>query len=818
MQSRAVDFVSKNLTKSEVLVVGATTEAAAEVVRLACDRAAIGVHAISFRNLARVLAESRLCAAGLTEIGALGREALIGATVTKVKLDYLAPIARTPGFPRAVSRTLRELRMNCITPTGDLLVLHKAYQEALHDGKFADVATIFELAALEREHPFCSMPTVFLDVPATHELERRLIRNGLVIAREEQFNPPKAEIFSASSEALECVEIARRCLNSGLPFDRIGVLCRDAARMQPLLEEAFHRAGVPAYFTRGCVRPSSSGRAMLSLLHCAAEGITERRLDEFRSLGSKGDPRPLLKALPKSGTWGEWLEALDELTKFLVAPEVVRELLDQLNPLSEVGPVELGDVIAFLEPHLRTLRKPPEGSRYGAVFVGAIEDARGLEFDWVFLPGLCEGSFPKPFRQDPLLPAQDIDEESERDLLNQAAACATKLLIGSYSRIDLASGRARVPSLYAYDILRAALGHAFDPMELQKANVETTLAWPAPMDVKDAVDDTEYDLALLRNAIAGSAAYIKTVNPIAADVLRNRWRRWHSTWHAADGKFETIDFALNERRLSQTAYSPTDLQKYAQCPYRFYLRVILKLKPYEMPEAPQRMEASVRGMIFHTVTERVLKSDQLVSFDELDTILQAVADEQEKRTAIEEVWRQELSRLRADLRGWLAEHHVSSQDWKPVKVEEDFETVLFDRFKLKGRIDLVEEHTSGLLRVIDHKTGTPKEKIATIGKGEVLQPVLYALAAGVPKGQLYYSTLRGNYQRVEIQVTDVASRHAEIVLTNIDEAIDAGEFQAYPRIDACEFCEYTPVCGPYEEERAARKPKLHRIEEIRRIQ
>jgi RecB family exonuclease len=174
--------------------------------------------------------------------------------------------------------------------------------------------------------------------------------------------------------------------------------------------------------------------------------------------------------------------------------------------------------------------------------------------------------------------------------------------------------------------------------------------------------------------------------------------------------------------------------------------------------------------------------------------------------------------LRADLRGWLSEYLVSSREWKPIAVEEDFDTVLFDRFKLKGRIDVVEQHISGLRRVIDHKTGTLKEKITLLGKGEVLQPVLYALAAGAPKGQLYFATLRGNYQRVEIAVHQEAQRQAEIVLTNIDEAIDAGEFQAYPRMDACEFCEYTPVCGPYEQERAARKPKLHRIEEIRRFQ
>ena len=67
-----------------------------------------------------------------------------------------------------------------------------------------------------------------------------------------------------------------------------------------------------------------------------------------------------------------------------------------------IGPVDLQDVIALLDPHLRTFREPSEGARYGKVFIGAIEDAVGMSFSCVFLPGLCEGVFPRPFREDPL--------------------------------------------------------------------------------------------------------------------------------------------------------------------------------------------------------------------------------------------------------------------------------------------------------------------------------------------------------------------------------------------------------------------------------
>ena len=73
--------------------------------------------------------------------------------------------------------------------------------------------------------------------------------------------------------------------------------------------------------------------------------------------------------------------------------------------MAELGSHQVGlqDVIDLLADHLRSLRESPEGTRYGRVFAGSIEDARGMSFDIVFLPGLCEGSFPKLLREDPLL-------------------------------------------------------------------------------------------------------------------------------------------------------------------------------------------------------------------------------------------------------------------------------------------------------------------------------------------------------------------------------------------------------------------------------
>jgi hypothetical protein len=115
-------------------------------------------------------------------------------------------------------------------------------------------------------------------------------------------------ILSAPGESRECVEIARlvrREAERGVPFDRMAVLLRAPGPYRALLEEAFTRASVPAYFAQSMMRPDPSGRAFLALLACAGEGLSTRRFSEYLSLGAVPDavagapPDPL----PRSDRW-----------------------------------------------------------------------------------------------------------------------------------------------------------------------------------------------------------------------------------------------------------------------------------------------------------------------------------------------------------------------------------------------------------------------------------------------------------------------------------------------------------------------------------
>src|SRR5262249_20800271 len=177
-----------------------------------------------------------------------------------------------------------------------------------------------------------------------------------------------------------------------------------------------------------------------------------------------------LATLPERGSWGEWIAALEALAPLVLRrPERVLTVLAALRPLDVIGPVALGEVRAVLAEDLTTLAERAPADRYGRVFVGTIEQARGRSFDVVFLPGVAERIFPQKPREDPilldtlrrelgathgrdaLLATQDDRSRRERLLLRLAIGTARRRLHLSHSRIEQTEARPRVPSFYALE-------------------------------------------------------------------------------------------------------------------------------------------------------------------------------------------------------------------------------------------------------------------------------------------------------------------------------------------------------------------------------
>lgn len=551
-----------------------------------------------------------------------------------------------------------------------------------------------------------------------------------------------------------------------------------------------------------------------------------------------------LDRLPGAATWGEWVSALRDLSiAALRDPDPVLAVLTELLPMADVGPVSLDEVFSVLHDRLGTLRRRPPLRRFGAVFVGTIDEARGRTFDAVFLPGLAEGLFPKRLSEDPLLlddyraplqlPRNDTRADRERLLLRVAIAAGDRLVV-SYPRMDTGQARPRVPSFYLLEVIRAAEGRLPDLNQLAERTRKAAaarLGWPAPETPNIAIDDVEYDLAVLgeiqRAANAndpgprGRAKYMLQASETLARSLRSRYLRWKRKWSSADGIVQPQP-ALESHRLTERPHSATSLERFARCPYQFFLHAVHRLEPREEPAAIEQMDPLTRGTIFHEAVAAILTRLQPWQarslpdvLDLVDNALNEIAARhaEELAPAIPRVWESEIENLRTDLRGWIRE--VVSSPWTPLEVERTFESVSVGEYRLNGRIDLVERHaTSGALRITDHKTGKrPDKRPAYLGGGTVLQPVLYSMAFAaqegrhVSTGRLYYCTQRGGYEEAEIPITETAQQHALAALNTIDRAIANGLLVAAPAEKACDICDYKIVCGPYEEQRILRKDK-----------
>jgi RecB family exonuclease len=601
-----------------------------------------------------------------------------------------------------------------------------------------------------------------------------------------------------------------------------------------------------------------------------------RRLeDDLRALGHLRDfALPLIErlaAFPRRAPWGEWLEHLRALAaESLREPRPVLAALAELEPMAPVGPVELDEVQLVLTPRLRDVTEPPPRRRYGRVFVGTTRAARGMAFDTVFVPGLAENVFPGKILEDPLLlderrrmlgPGTLVTDaervEGERLALRLAVGAARRRVWLSYPRVDVEKARRRVPSFYALEVLKAAEGR-LPGLDALTRGAELAagarLGWPAPAEPRDAIDEAEYDLALLAPLLhadpettAGTASYLLQANPHLARALRARGRRWLRRWTCADGLVDPDDLAraaLARHQMAVRPYSPTALQHFAACPYRFFLQAVHRLAPREDPVAIEVLDPLTRGALFHDVQfgvlERLRDAGLLPleppalpeAFVALDAVLDAEAERAQETLApaIPRVWADEIDGIRADLREWLRRAAADGAGWVPERFELAFGLPFDERehrdpasvadpvpvggsLVLRGSIDLVEGRPDGALRVTDHKTGKAWAKDGVVvGGGQVLQPLLYALAAErvlgrrVTAGRLYYCTSAGEYVDRVVPLDRLGRDAVGTVIETVDAALRQGFLPAMPHPGACTFCDYRRVCGPYEETRTQRKP------------
>jgi hypothetical protein len=536
----------------------------------------------------------------------------------------------------------------------------------------------------------------------------------------------------------------------------------------------------------------------------------------------------------------------------LEAHRAVEEALDALSNLGDVRPHT--DEATFRKAIERELEAPAgRFGRFGeGVFTGRIGDALGADFDVVILLGMTEGLVPPRERDDPLLPDNERSHaadlplrterhgEARRDYLAALASAKERVLV--FPRADLRGQRGKLPAHWLLESASQLEGRPLFSTDLERLK----RSWYTPVPSFEGALSAEgarasvqeYDLAtLLRWGAAGRSVHdhylLVAENALGSglDAERSRQSDALTRW---DGHVEGV---AGLAPSAEQAVSPTALQHWASCPFRYFLGHVLRIAETEKPEETLALSPLDRGNLVHEALEQFVREARpRTSPDEpwsgedrrlLIRIGERLCAEFEGRgvTGKALLWRLERARVLRDLAGFLDKDEELRRTHRvlPTDVELSFGLAGADEpaivvpldgraVAFRGRIDRVDRAPDGSrLVVLDYKSGKLIEMYRkldsdAVHRGRLLQLPVYGLAAQQRYGgehidaYYWFVTEQDGYEPRGFALDAARLDRFRDVLGTIVRGIGEGLFPARPgppregRPENCQICPFDRVC------------------------
>jgi hypothetical protein len=482
---------------------------------------------------------------------------------------------------------------------------------------------------------------------------------------------------------------------------------------------------------------------------------------------------------------------------------------------------------------------------------------------------MAEGAFPPLGREDPLIPDRARHAtggalplhavrraEERRDYLAALAAAPVRSL--SYPRADPRAQRKRLPARWLLETASLLAGAPVGAEELFRLasagwlhivpSFEAGVCGPG-----EAGSLVERDVASLRawqkvRRPLDRHPLVAATPSLAAGVTALRERR-SAALTRFDGRVGPVPGLLPD---GNDAVSPTALEDWATCPFRYLLGRVLRVREVERPEATDRISALARGSLVHAVLAEFLDTaeprtspDQPWDDDERALLL-AIGErhcnqaEAEGLTGRPLLWKLERRRILRELE-WFLDTDEAIRDAfrivpRPGGRELGFgfggdsgepATVSLPdgrAVRFHGRIDRVDQGPGGSpIVVFDYKTGRfvddPKKGLE---RGNRLQLPVYASAmarldpAADVRAYYWYVRASGTDALEGITLDDPTRALFVDKLSTILDGIGEGVFPAFPdgpRQDGrgrdtwinCCYCPFDRVCPPARDEVWTRK-------------
>ena len=542
------------------------------------------------------------------------------------------------------------------------------------------------------------------------------------------------------------------------------------------------------------------------------------------------------------------LDGSADVAREVEAWGAVDDLLRSLAQLDELGETDPASFRAAAE---RCLDRP--SGRVGhfgrGVFVGPLSAGVGTDWDIVFIVGAAERSLPGLDREDPLLPEPLRNEAGLSGARDRARRRRSEYLAAlwsaeerhlSYPRADVRGQRARFPSRWLLESAtvlhgRRVYGSKIDALDsCTWFHTVPSFEWSVTNALVPGAGQ-EYDLRSIRRAAKPENHFLaRSELPLRRGLLLQKTRRSNSfgEWdgHIVGG---TPSYA-------QRPHSPSALQDWAVCPYRYFLGRVLRVAEQDEAEDDLVISPLERGALIHDIlhtffssvagpqtpndawTESHRRSLENIAIDKCD------AAERRGVTGRDLLWQRERQLIQDDLQELLTQDNKRRADRGVIQVSSEYAFGLAGSppvsltlpdgrtVHLRGKIDRIDQSADGgRIEVIDYKTGQSRPTRSDLDedpviRGQYLQLPVYAVAAAQQSSDpssvevtssYWFITDRGDFSSLEVTWGDTATDRFRDVLGHIVDGIGRGHYPAHPGDDAyrgpqnCEHCTYDAVCS-----------------------
>jgi ATP-dependent helicase/nuclease subunit B len=522
--------------------------------------------------------------------------------------------------------------------------------------------------------------------------------------------------------------------------------------------------------------------------------------------------------------WTAVHDALNELAAF-----------DRLN--------ELCSWDDFLDAFERKLSRAERPAGTGVLAVRALDamDARGHRFSAVILIGLREKLFPRQIQEDPILrePARAAlrhpagywiarkaaGHEEERLLFYLSCAAAKDSLTAVFPRSD-EEGKAVVPSTYLRELCRAAgLPPPGEGESWRVARQPAARLRALPPERRTPREASL--LAAFEGASPDPALY--PADPGAKDLSAALARAAVLSDAPAPGPHDglTRPPLAELEGWRRRGLSPTALDQYAQCPFRFFASRVLGLGERERGSERGELTPQARGIVYHDALERFHKSlppgfwsTKAPWDDQLRKALEATFAENDWRAlgVYPLLWESAREKMSAHLRDFVAWDALRLRAGGPAPVL--FEERLSGEpaggapggVPWTGVADRVDEDAEGNYRVVDYKTRSSARLSKDLAKkaaaGELHQLPIYAELAGPRLGlkrrfsgaELLFIEAGEDQPRSGVLSAEDWDKARPFFLAKLAARVEAASNGRFPIRPAegqgghCDWCDFPTVC------------------------